>query len=81
MPKLSPFIGFFQDSDGSGYAYSVLANDADHAELLIGREARAELDEDAGDVMVYDPAQLRMLAEMLEDPTHEFDVQEGLPDA
>jgi hypothetical protein len=81
MPNPSPFIGFFQDSDGTGYAYSVQASDSDQAELLIGRHIRRELDEDAGDVMVYDPAQLRMLAEMLEDPGHEFDVTEALADA
>lgn len=69
------FVGFFQSVDGTGYAYTVEAEDHSQAESRIAGRADSE-SLDPGEVMVYDASELRSLADRLDDPACEVDIPE-----
>lgn len=65
--RLLPFVAFFQASgSGQGCAYTLQARSEGDAQKIVGEYAQEEWGEDAGEVMVYSPAQLRNLADRLD---------------
>ena len=68
------FVGFFQDTDGTGHAYLVEAENHQKAEELVASYYEHEYCGDPGQVMCYTADELRELADRVESPDCELDV-------